>query len=107
VELNETSSDKNSTNEKAAKVKNDQTNQVGNQTGHNYDTKANEEILNEKIAVKSPEILGKENPFNGDQKTRLTSNYFCFDCGAVFTTVEDKKQHELLEIERKNQKDLE
>ncbi len=105
VELNETSSDKNSSIDNAVKVNNDQTTQVGNQTSH--DIKANEEILDETLAAKGPAILDKENLTNVDLKTRLTSNYFCFDCGAVLTTIEDKKQHELIEIERKNRNDLE
>ena len=76
-----------------------------NQTSH--DIKANEEILDETLAAKGPTILDKENLTSVDLKTRLTSNYFCFDCGAVLTTIEDKKQHELIEIERKNRNDLE
>ena len=36
---------------------------------------------------------------------QITSNYFCFDCGALFTTIEDKKQHLIIETERrKNEK---
>jgi predicted mannosyl-3-phosphoglycerate phosphatase (HAD superfamily) len=103
--LNETSSDKSSNIGNAVKVNNDQTNQVGNQSSH--DSKANEEILDEKIATNGPVILDKENLTYVDLKTRLTSNYFCFECGAVLTTIEDKKQHELFEIERKNRNDLE
>ena len=41
------------------------------------------------------------------RRQELTSNYFCFDCGAVLTTTEDKKQHKLIENERKNQNDIE
>jgi predicted mannosyl-3-phosphoglycerate phosphatase (HAD superfamily) len=103
--LNETSSDKSSNIGNAVKVNNDQTNQVGNQSSH--DSKANEEILDEKITTNGPVILDKENLTYVDLKTRLTSNYFCFECGAVLTTIEDKKQHELFEIERKNRNDLE
>lgn len=98
VELNETSSDKNSSIDNAAKVNNDQT---------SHDIKANEEILDETIAAKGPTNLDRENLTNVDLKTRLTSNYFCFDCGAVLTTLEDKKQHELFEIETKDRNDLE
>ncbi|HYF99430.1 MAG TPA: hypothetical protein VD815_05020, partial [Candidatus Saccharimonadales bacterium] len=32
----------------------------------------------------------------------ITSNYFCFDCGAIMTTIEDKEQHLLIESERRN-----
>ena len=102
VELNETSSDKNSSIDNAAKVNKSN---ISNQTSH--DIKANEEILDETIAAKGPTNLDRENLTNVDLKTRLTSNYFCFDCGAVLTTIEDKKQHELIEIERKGRNDLE
>ena len=105
VELNETSSDKNSSIDNTVKVNNDQNTPARSQTSH--DIKANEEILDETLAAKGPTNLDKENLTSVDLKTRLTSNYFCFDCGAVLTTIEDKKQHELIEIERKNRNDLE
>jgi hypothetical protein len=103
--MNETSSDKNSGIDNTAKVNNDQTTQIGNQTSR--DIEANEEILDEELAIKGPTILDEENAPVVDSKTVLTSNYFCFDCGAVLTTVVDKKQHELFEIERKTRNDLE
>jgi hypothetical protein len=31
----------------------------------------------------------------------ITNNYFCFECGAIMTTKENKKQHELFESARK------
>ncbi len=105
VELNETSSDKNSNIDNTVKVNNDQTTRVENQTSR--DIKAHEENLDGTLAAKGPAILDKENLTSADLKTRLTSNYFCFDCGAVLTTLEDKKQHELFEIETRNQNDLE
>jgi len=105
VELTETSSDKNSSIDNTVKVNNDQTPQVGNQTSH--DIKSNEDILDETLTDKGPAILNEENLTSVGLKTRLTSNYFCFDCGAVLTTIEDKKQHALIEIERKNRNDLE
>ena len=36
----------------------------------------------------------------------ITSNYFCFDCGAIMTTIEDKEQHLKIESERKNNAEL-
>ena len=105
VELNESSSDKNSNVDNAVKVNDDQTTQTKNQTSHNI--KANEEISDETLAAKGPTNLDKEYLTNADLKTKLTSNYFCFDCGAVLTTLEDKKQHELFEIETKDRNDLE
>jgi hypothetical protein len=31
----------------------------------------------------------------------LTNSYFCFECGAIMTTKEDKKQHEMIEVGKK------
>ena len=103
--MTETSSDKSISIENTAKVNNDQTTQAKNQTSHNI--KANEEISDETLVAKGPTNLDKEYLTSADLKTKLTSNYFCFDCGAVLTTMEDKKQHDLIEIERKNRNDLE
>lgn len=105
MELNETSADRTNNTNNDVKNNNEQTTQVGNQTSNH--NKANEEILGEKFTAIGPKTLDKENPALIDPITRLTSNYFCFECGSVFTTIEDKKQHELIEIERKKQIDLE
>lgn len=105
MELSETSSDKNASAGNAVKINNDQTTQIGNPTGHGIN--ATEEILDEKLAAYGPAILDKDNLASVAPVTGLTSNYFCFDCGAVLTTIEDKKQHESIEIERKNRNDLE
>ncbi|HSA75060.1 MAG TPA: hypothetical protein VLE21_02615, partial [Candidatus Nitrosocosmicus sp.] len=37
---------------------------------------------------------------------KTTSTYFCFDCGAIMTTLEDKEQHLIIESERKNSAEL-
>jgi hypothetical protein len=103
--LNETSSDKNASADNAVKINNDQTTQIGNPNGHGI--KSNEEFLDEKLVAYGPDILDKENLTSVATVTGLASNYFCFDCGAVLTTIEDKKQHESIEIERKNRNDLE
>ena len=105
VELNETSSNKNSNIDNTIKVNDDQTTQAKNQTSH--DIKADEEISDKTLAAKGPSNLDKEDLTGADLKTKLTSNYFCFDCGAVLTTLDDKKEHELFEIETKNRNDLE
>ncbi|WP_458720593.1 hypothetical protein [Candidatus Nitrosocosmicus sp. R] len=105
MELNESSSDKNSNVDNTIKVNDNQTTQAKNQTSHNI--KADEEISDETLAAKSPTNLDKKYLTSADLKTKLTSNYFCFDCGAVLTTLEDKKQHELFEIETKDRNDLE
>ncbi len=31
----------------------------------------------------------------------ITKSYFCFECGAILTTKEDKKQHEEWELNKK------
>jgi hypothetical protein len=33
--------------------------------------------------------------------TMITKSYFCFECGAILTTKEDKKQHEEWELNKK------
>ncbi len=33
--------------------------------------------------------------------TMITKSYFCFECGAILTTKEDKKQHEEWELHKK------
>ena len=105
IDLNETSAERTNNTNNDVKNYDAQTTQVGNQTSNH--NKANEEILGEKFTAIGPKTLDKENPALIDPITRLTSNYFCFECGSVFTTLEDKKQHELIEIERKKQIDLE
>jgi hypothetical protein len=104
MELNETSADRTNTTDNDVKNNTEQSTKVGNQSSNH--TKATEESLGEKFTTNGPENLDKENPTLIDPISKLTSNYFCFDCGSVFTTIEDKKQHELIEIERKKQIDL-
>jgi hypothetical protein len=33
--------------------------------------------------------------------TMITKSYFCFECGAILTTKEDKKQHDEWELHKK------
>jgi hypothetical protein len=33
----------------------------------------------------------------------VTNNYFCYKCGAVMTTIEDKNQHDLIEKNKENE----
>lgn len=33
--------------------------------------------------------------------TMITKNYFCFECGAILTTNEDKKLHDERELHKK------
>lgn len=74
------------------------TNDSFDSTSNNQnDTSANEPYVQDSIYS------------NTNQANRgLTGNYFCFDCGAIMTTIEDKNQHILIEEERhKNQEDSE
>ena len=103
--MNESSADKKSNIDNTTKVNKDQITKTGNKVSH--DIKSNEEILDKTLAAKGSAIHDEKNVTVVDSKTGLTSNYFCFDCGAVLTTTEDKKQHELIEIERKNNYNLE
>jgi hypothetical protein len=32
----------------------------------------------------------------------ITNSFFCFKCGAILTTEENKKQHEIFELNKKN-----
>jgi hypothetical protein len=49
----------------------------------------------------------KDNIENGEKISgyssipTITNSYFCFECGAIMTTKEDKKQHELIERGKK------
>jgi hypothetical protein len=52
----------------------------------------------------SPAGIQKDNTENGgikisgfNSKPTITNSYFCFECGAIMTTKEDKKQHEMIE----------
>jgi hypothetical protein len=56
----------------------------------------------------SPAGNQKDNIENGEKKMSgynpiptITNSYFCFECGAIMTTKEDKKQHELIEMGKK------
>ena len=39
--------------------------------------------------------------FMTQNNTLITKSYFCFECGAILTTKEDKKQHEEWELNKK------
>ncbi len=43
-----------------------------------------------------------ENPIENFKKT---DGYFCFKCGAILTTLENKQQHELIEANKKTHQD--
>jgi hypothetical protein len=37
---------------------------------------------------------------NSDLKHMITNSYFCFRCGAIMTTKEDQKHHEIFELNK-------
>jgi len=42
---------------------------------------------------------------NHMENSKKTDGYFCFKCGAILTTLENKKQHELIESSKKTDHD--
>jgi hypothetical protein len=60
---------------------------------------------NHNNSVRSSE--DKQITSNSDLPGNITNSYFCFECGAIMTTKEDKKQHEKVEssIKTENMKD--
>ncbi len=57
---------------------------------------------NHNNSVKSGE--DKQITSNSDLSGMITNSYFCFECGAIMTTKEDKKQHEKVESSIKTEK---
>jgi len=43
--------------------------------------------------------------FIHESNSKITGSYFCFECGAIMTTREDKRQHELFESNKKSKYD--
>ena len=73
---------------------------MNNVYGDKYEQKSSNE--------NSPVGNQKDNIENGEMKISsynsiptITNSYFCFECGAIMTTKEDKKQHELIEMGKK------
>ena len=40
-------------------------------------------------------------PYISTKHHMITKSYFCFECGAILTTKEDKKQHDEWELHKK------
>jgi hypothetical protein len=49
----------------------------------------------------STNIVDHNNSIESGESEQITNSYFCFECGAIMTTKEDKKQHELIESNKK------
>jgi len=45
------------------------------------------------------DTTGNENQAIQESRSdpKVTNSYFCFECGAIMTTAEDKRQHDLAE----------
>lgn len=71
-------------------------------------TRVNQNSNKEVITDSSSNItISTETQYNDKfdhviSEPKLTSNYFCFDCGAILTTIDDKKQHDLIESKRRS-----
>jgi hypothetical protein len=52
-------------------------------------------------------IVDHNNSIESSESEQITKSYFCFECGAIMTTKEDKKQHELIELGKKKTNQLE
>ena len=50
---------------------------------------------------RSTNIVDHNNSKKPGESEQITNSYFCFECGAIMTTKEDKKQHELIELNKK------
>jgi hypothetical protein len=55
--------------------------------------------------ISNDEGTKKNSSFVYEFHSKITGSYFCFDCGAIMTTNEDKKQHELFESHKKTKQD--
>ena len=51
------------------------------------------------------EDIKKNSSFAYEYNSKLTGSYFCFECGAIMTTKEDKSQHDLFESHEKSKFD--
>ena len=64
---------------------------------------SSENNITEEIANHDPQIK----PLDYGSKNIITNSYFCFKCGAIMTTKEDKKQHEYFELNKLKRQDME
>jgi hypothetical protein len=47
-----------------------------------------------------------QNFSNPDLKHMITNSYFCFRCGAIMTTKEDQKHHDIFELNKSKHMEL-
>jgi hypothetical protein len=64
-----------------------------------YEQKGTEE--NSSVGNQKDNIENGEKTSGYNSIPTITNSYFCFECGAIMTTKEDKKQHELIEMGKK------
>ena len=73
---------------------------MDNGYGDNYEQKRSNE--NSPVGNQRDSIENGEMKISGyNSIPTITNSYFCFECGAIMTTKEDKKQHELIEMGKK------
>ena len=70
--------------------------------GLNQNSSGNHSNSGKETTSDKPYVPKEAYLYENQAKLKLTRNYFCFDCGAIMTTLEDKNQHDLIEKERRN-----
>ena len=70
--------------------------------GLNQNSSDNHSNSGKETTSDEPFVSKDDHLYENHTKPKLTRNYFCFDCGAIMTTLEDKNQHDLIEKERRN-----
>lgn len=70
--------------------------------GLNQNSSNNHSNSGKETTSDEPFVSKDSHLYENQTRLKLTRNYFCFDCGAIMTTLEDKNQHDLIEKERRN-----
>src|SRR5919112_1534339 len=65
----------------------------------------NDYAINKIKKMGNDEDYSTNSSFTYESNSKMTGSYFCFECGAIMTTKEDKRQHKLLESHKKSKDD--
>ncbi|MDQ4073759.1 MAG: hypothetical protein M3162_05570 [Thermoproteota archaeon] len=57
----------------------------------------------ENLNVKDSNKINNSHEETVYKGVKVTNSYFCYKCGAVMTTIEDKNQHDLIEKNIENE----
>ncbi len=57
----------------------------------------------ESLSVKDSNKINNSHAETGYIIVKATNSYFCYKCGAIMTTIEDKNQHDLIEKNKENE----